>query len=387
VPDPACDVHVRRQRPELARIAVAADRHEHAHWEEGQRVERVAVHAREEVHRRGHRAERQVDQRPRGVLPPIRQRPRLVVALAEAQCVGGTGRRGVLELLRHQREVRERGEERAVGIGGEAEVAPDAVERLRDDGAELDHVHGLRDPDADRRHSGRLGCEAGGEVGGVEQHDIRSPALDRTEHVRVVRGRVHPDEQVADDHLVGVVVAHPARLGEPLRAALRRGIWDRVVVEAGGGDHRRRLDGRGDDDRVVVSQKGFRKRNKRPEMAGSGSSADHDAHRGQRRPRAHTYSRASDRRRGQHATHGQGPVTQPPTGARTRPAWISLRPIVSHTPSPEFRCDWAEKHEDNHDQGDRGPKQERSASAGDAGRMRGDAVDHDQVPLCGAGPG
>ena len=331
--DPARDVHVRRHGPQRGRVLVAADGHEQADRQHRQGVDRVAVELRVGADRRHDRAEGEVDQRPVVVAPPVRQRARLVrLGRAEPQDPVDARGLGLLERLRDQAEARRRGEPLELRVGVEADLGADLVERLGERLGEALHVDALRDADADRRKGGRLGREPGGEVGDVVEHHVGLQALDRGDHVRIAGAGVDADEEVgADERVGGVGVLHRLRLREDRIALLRGRIGDLMVVEPGLGDHRRRLGGGGDDDLVVVAEQGVGEGDQGADVAGSGSGADQDAHKGARRPRARDYSRTRAFRREWIATAIATPAASisTSTGVPWRPSTKRLVELVA----------------------------------------------------------
>jgi hypothetical protein len=124
------------------------------------------------------------------------------------------------------------------------------------------------------------------------EHHVRLEAVDRRPHVRVGGARVDADEEVARNERVGRVGGERPGPGEDRVALFGGPVGDRVVVEAGGRDHRRGVGGRGDDDLVVVAEQGVGEGNQGADVSGSLPGADQDAHKGERRPGAPGYSRA-----------------------------------------------------------------------------------------------
>ena len=71
---PALGVDVRRQRAEVGGVAFAPDGHEQSDGQRSDRVDRRAAQRGEGFQLRRHRAEREVDERVAGAVPPVRQR-------------------------------------------------------------------------------------------------------------------------------------------------------------------------------------------------------------------------------------------------------------------------------------------------------------------------
>ena len=240
---------------------------------------------------------------------------------AKAQQLGRRLGAGRLERRRDEREARRGGHPLESRVGVEPDLRAHLVERLGDREREALQVDARRDADADRRHARRLGDEAGGEVGDVEEDHVRLPALDDRADVRVGEARVDADEEIAGHERVGVVGGERPRLFEDRRSRLVRRVGDRVMVEPGVGDHRPRRGGRGHDDVVVAAEEGVGEGNHGADVAGPGTGADQYAHKGARRARAPDYSRARARWRVWSAT-----ATATPTASISTSTGVPWRP-------------------------------------------------------------
>jgi hypothetical protein len=178
---PALDVDVRRQRAELARVGVVADRHQDPRRQVGELLEGRPVQPRVEAEQAGDRTERDVDDGAIAFDPPRCQR---AVWTSRKRCMaGGSGALGCSSGGWDEGEVGRLAQRPGVWVGWKAERATHLVHRAGGYRERLVLLRGEAKRHADVRNAGALRRQRARELLTLTDHHVRVPAVDDLQHV------------------------------------------------------------------------------------------------------------------------------------------------------------------------------------------------------------
>ena len=148
-------------------------------------------------------------------------------------------------------------------------------------------THGLREASDDLVHADAgvhvrdaeaLGRDQRGELGGLADHHVRAPALNRLEEGRQRGLRVDPPEHVPDHHGVRLLQRHAGQARHHRADQLGRRVGERLVRESDPVQRDAVRRGRGDHNLVTRLRTGPRERHQRPEVAVVGRRREEHPH-------------------------------------------------------------------------------------------------------------